>query len=109
MKINLFFMKSRVAKRIFYIFIICVLLPIGILAFISLYQLSEDQKEKSFQKLHQVSKNIGMSVLEGLSFIQSEMNVIALSNNAELQTPMLELGRARAIATRRTSYHLRRR
>ncbi len=91
MKINLFFMKSRVAKRIFYIFIICVLLPIGILAFISLHQLSEDQKEKSFQKLHQVSKNIGMSVLEGLSFIQSEMHVVAHSNNSGLQTPMLEL------------------
>jgi putative nucleotidyltransferase with HDIG domain len=91
MKINLFFMKSRVAKRIFSIFLICALLPIGILAFISLHQLSEDQKDKSFLKLHQASKNIGMSVLEGLSFIQSEMHVVALSNNAGLQTPVLEL------------------
>ena len=91
MKLNLHLMKSRVAKRIFYLFIICALLPIGCLAFISLHQLSEDQKEKSFQKLHQVSKNIGMSVLEGLSFIQSEMHTVALSNSAGLQTPVPEL------------------
>ena len=35
-------MKSRVANRIFYLFIICALLPIGLLAFISLDQLSKD-------------------------------------------------------------------
>lgn len=87
MKINLIFMKSRVANRIFYLFIICALLPIGLLAFISLNQLAEDQKKQSFQKLHNVSKNIGMSILEGLSFIQSEMQVVALSSDAKLQTP----------------------
>ena len=76
-------MKSRVANRIFYLFIICALLPIGLLAFISLNQLAEDQKKQSFQKLHNVSKNIGMSILEGLSFIQSEMQVVALSSDAD--------------------------
>ena len=90
MKIDLIFMKSRVANRIFYLFIICALLPIGLLAYISLHQLSEDQKKESFQKLHNVSKNIGMSILEGISFIKSEMQVVALSTNAELQTPTLE-------------------
>jgi len=88
MKINLILMKSRVAKRIFCLFVICALLPIGSLAFISLHQLSQDQKEKSFQKLHQLSKNIGMSLLEGLSFVQSEMHVASLSNSAGLQTPV---------------------
>ena len=91
MKTNPFLMKSRVAKRIFLLFILCALLPISILAFISLHQLSEDQKEKSFQKLHQASKNIGMSVLEGLSFIQSEMRVVAISNNMGSQTSVLKL------------------
>ena len=75
----------------FYLFVICALLPISALAFISLHQLSEDQKDKSFQQLHQVSKNIGMSVLEGLSFIQSEMHSVALSNNIESQTSVLKL------------------
>ena len=83
-------MKGRVANRLFFIFIICALLPIGLLAFISLDQLAEDQKRESFQKLHHVSKNIGMSILEGISFIQSEMQVVALSKNAKLQTPALE-------------------
>ena len=91
MKINLFLMKSRVAKRIFYLFVICALLPIGSLAFISLHQLSEDQKERSFQKLHQASKNIGMSVLEGLSFVEYEMHFASLSNNAGSQTPVREM------------------
>jgi HAMP domain-containing protein len=91
MKIDLILMKSRVAKRIFYLFIICALLPIGLLAYISLHQLSEDQKKESFQKLHHVSKNIGMSILEGLSLIQSEMRIVALSANAKLQTPALEM------------------
>ncbi len=31
MKIDLIFMKSRVANRIFYLFIICALFPIGFL------------------------------------------------------------------------------
>jgi putative nucleotidyltransferase with HDIG domain len=90
MRIDFIFLKSRVATRIFYLFIICALLPIGLLAYISLHQLSEDQKKQSFQKLHNVSKNIGMSILEGLSFIQSEMQVVALSTNAKLQMPALE-------------------
>ncbi len=84
-------MKSRVANRMFYLFIICALLPIGLLAFISLDQLAEDQKKESFQNLHRVSKNIGMSILEGLSLIQSEMRIVALSNNAKLQAPSLEV------------------
>ena len=91
MNINLFIMKNSVAKRIFFAFIICALLPIGILALISLQQLSEDQKEKSFLKLHQVSKNIGMSVLEGLSFIEAELHFAALSNNVGSQTSGLGL------------------
>ena len=78
MKSHLSFMKSRVANRIFYLFIICALLPIGLLAFISLDQLAEDQNKESFQKLHQVSKNIGMSILEGLSLIRAEMQIVAL-------------------------------
>ncbi len=90
MKIDLIFTKSAVANRIFYLFIICALLPIGLLAYISLHQLSEDQTKESFQKLHNVSKNIGMSILEGVSFIESEMQVVALSTNAKLQTPTLE-------------------
>jgi HAMP domain-containing protein len=91
MKINLIFMKSRVANRIFYLFIICALLPIGLLAFISLDQLAEDQNKESFQKLHQVSKNIGMSILEGLSLIRAEMQIVALAGNAKLQTPSFEV------------------
>ena len=90
MKINLSFMKSRVANRIFCLFIICALLPIGLLAYISLDQLAKDQKKESFQNLHHVSKNIGMSILEGLSLIRSEMQIVALADNAELQAPSFE-------------------
>ncbi|HMK55551.1 MAG TPA: HD domain-containing phosphohydrolase [Dissulfurispiraceae bacterium] len=82
MKLDFVFMSSKVARRIFLIFICCALLPIGSLAFLSLHQLSEDHKEKTFQKLHQASKNIGMSIIEGLAFIQAEMDIVAHSGNA---------------------------
>ena len=79
MKATVPFLRSVFAKRIFGLFILCALLPIGCLAFLSLREMSRNLKEQSHKHLHQAGKQISVSVLEGFSFLRTEMEVLALS------------------------------
>ncbi|MBP1728887.1 MAG: cyclic diguanylate phosphodiesterase, partial [Deltaproteobacteria bacterium] len=69
MKTTKSIIHSIVGRRILGLFIACALLPICGLAFLTLRQVSVKLQEESQQRLKQTSKNIAMSILEGLSFI----------------------------------------
>jgi len=72
-------MRSVVAKRIFGLFLLCALLPIGCIAFFSLREMSSNLKEQSHQHLHHACKQISVSVLEGFSFLRTEMEALVSS------------------------------
>ena len=76
MKTTSSIIHSIVGRRILGLFIACALLPICGLAFLTLRQVSDKIKEESQKRLKQTSKNTVISILEGLSFIQAEMNNI---------------------------------
>jgi putative nucleotidyltransferase with HDIG domain len=75
------FLSGIVARRIFALFLLCALLPIGSLAAFSLWEMSGTLKGQTDQRLHRAAKNINVALLQGLGFLQSEMEVLANSSD----------------------------
>jgi len=67
------FIHSRVARRIFSLFVVCALLPVCVLALLSLYRVSARLELDSHERLRQVGKNAGMTILEGMTLLQAEL------------------------------------
>jgi hypothetical protein len=77
MKLNATFLHSKVARRIFLLFVVCALLPMGLLAIISLRHVTQQLNEQSQRQLRQASKAQGMSIYERLHFLEAEMKLVA--------------------------------
>lgn len=77
MKIDATFLRSKVARRIFILFILCALLPIAALALISFGQVTNQLNTQSQRRLHQASKAVGISIFERLQFLDAEMEIVA--------------------------------
>ena len=82
MKIELTFLRSNVARRIFTLFIFCALVPILAMAIISFIQVRKQLYEQGQRRLHQSSKALGMSIFERLSFLENELKVFSSSLNS---------------------------
>jgi len=82
MKFEVTFLRSKVARRIFFLFVACALIPIAALAILSFVWVTNQLKERSQVRLKQESKNIGMGILERLWSIQGEMDMVASNLNA---------------------------
>jgi putative nucleotidyltransferase with HDIG domain len=85
MKTSFSFMRSVVARRILSLFLFCALLPIGSLAVLSLREMSGKLMDQTDQRLRHASKNVGMTVFQGLSFLQTEMEALALTYGNHLR------------------------
>jgi putative nucleotidyltransferase with HDIG domain len=85
MKTSFSFIRSVVARRILALFLFCALLPIGSLAVLSLREMSGKLMDQTNQRLRHASKNIGMTVFQGLSFLQTEMEALALTYGENLR------------------------
>lgn len=70
------FLKSRVARRIFGLFVLCAILPLLALSGFSFVFVSSELEQQSRQRLRQICKNKGFEVLEHLLFLETEMNMI---------------------------------
>ncbi len=77
MKFDTAFLRSKVARRIFVLFVLCALLPIAALAIISFSQVTKQLKEQSLARLQQASKALGMATLERLMLLETEMRMVA--------------------------------
>ncbi|MFQ5801535.1 MAG: HD domain-containing phosphohydrolase [Candidatus Methylomirabilales bacterium] len=77
MKLDTTFLRSKVARRIFILFILCALLPIAALALISFGQVTDQLNKQSQRRLHQASKAVGLSIFERLLFLDAEMKMVA--------------------------------
>jgi putative nucleotidyltransferase with HDIG domain len=82
MKIEKAFLRSKVAQRIFFLFILCAILPITILAIITYSNMTKQLHQQTRRELQQTSKSIGMAIFERLVLIESEMRMI--SSNLDL-------------------------
>jgi len=76
-QIDTTFLKSKVARRIFILFIFCALVPITTLSVISYSQVTKQLEEQNRLRLRRSSKSIGMSVMERLLFLENELKVFS--------------------------------
>jgi putative nucleotidyltransferase with HDIG domain len=79
MKIETTFLHSKLARRIFWLFVLCALIPISVLAVVSLRNVTAQLKEQSSRQLHQMSKDEAAAIYERLSFLEADLKLVAFS------------------------------
>lgn len=72
------FIHSKVARRIFVLFVVCTLLPVCILALVSLQRVSARLEVDSHERLRQAAKSAGMAIFGGLNLLQSELEFMPI-------------------------------
>ena len=77
MNLDTTFLRSKVGKRLFSLFILCSLAPITVLAVLSFTHVTNQLDEQSRSRLHQASKALGMGIFERLSFLEAGMRTAA--------------------------------
>ena len=82
MAIDLTFLRSKVAQRIFLLFVLCALLPIAALSIVSFTLVTRQLNSESQDRLSQESKAQGMSIYERLRFVEAEMRIIGANPGA---------------------------
>ena len=88
MKLEIKSFRTKVARRIFILFIICAILPISALALISFSHVEKQLYEQSKKRLRQESKSIAVSIYERLLFLRAEIKVMASNVDAYLEKDM---------------------
>src|SRR5210317_1165219 len=77
MKVDRTFLRSKVARRIFLLFITCALLPVTILAILSFQHVTRQLNEQSQERLHQAAGAMGMHLFERLLFLETGIEIAA--------------------------------
>ena len=83
MAMDLTFLRSKVAQRIFLLFVLCALLPIAALAIVSFTLVTRQLNSESQDRLSQESKAQGMGIYERLRFAEAEMRIIGAKLSAD--------------------------
>jgi hypothetical protein len=71
------FFRSKVARRIFLLFVLCALIPLSILAYFSFSQVTRSLYTQANVSLYQASKASGMTTVERLQFLETELDMIS--------------------------------
>jgi PAS domain S-box-containing protein len=69
--------KSRIGKRLFWMFVCCSFIPIITLSGLSYIQVKRQLNDQAVARLRQMTKAIGMSIYERLEFLENEMRLMA--------------------------------
>jgi signal transduction histidine kinase len=77
MKLELRSFQSKVARRIFILFIVCAILPVSAVALISFGQVERQLRKQSEARLQRECKAMGVSVYERLLFLRAEIRAVA--------------------------------
>ena len=72
------YIHSSVARQIFVLFIVCVLLPVCVLALVSLQRVSARLEMDSHERLRQAAKSAGMAIFGGLNLLQAELEFMSI-------------------------------
>jgi HD-GYP domain-containing protein (c-di-GMP phosphodiesterase class II) len=81
------FLRSRVARRIFFLFVLCALVPLSTLAYISFSQVTAQLHADATQRLRKASKGMGMALLERLLLLDSQLAMLGSSLAAQDPPP----------------------
>ena len=73
MQIEYACLRSRVARRVFVLFILCALLPVGALSLVSLTDVTSQLTQQAERRVRQESKAMGMSMYQRLLLLEAEL------------------------------------
>ena len=73
MQIEYAFLRSRVACRVFVLFILCALLPVGALSLVSLTDVTSQLTQQAERRVRQESKAMGMAMYQRLLLLEAEL------------------------------------
>jgi putative nucleotidyltransferase with HDIG domain len=76
MKFTADFLRSKVARRFFLLFICCALLPMVALTIVAFNQVTRQLAVQSHKRLQEETKTYGMSVYERLLLLDTDMEVL---------------------------------
>jgi signal transduction histidine kinase len=68
--------RSRVARRIFGLFILCALLPLGVMAYVALSQVTRQLEQQAEAYLQQANKATGLLLFERLLILESDLKAL---------------------------------
>jgi putative nucleotidyltransferase with HDIG domain len=93
MKIDKTFLRSKVARRVFLLFISCALLPITVLAVLSFRHVTRQLNKQSQERLEQAAKAMSMNLFERLLFLEAGMEMVTsnLDDASGLQASTVEM------------------
>ena len=77
MKIDTTFLRSKLGRRIFALFVLCALVPVTLLAAISFWNVNKQLREQNREQLREASHENGMAIYERLTFLESDMKLMA--------------------------------
>ncbi len=77
-KLETTFLRSKVGRRVFAMFVACALVPVLTLAAVSFYQVSRQLRQASHRQLVQASKAQGMGIVERLQMLDAELQLAAI-------------------------------
>ncbi len=69
-------LRSKVARRIFVVFLVCTIIPFAGLLSISYYEVATYFNNRSQQQLRALAKIIGMELFERLTLLESSLKII---------------------------------
>jgi putative nucleotidyltransferase with HDIG domain len=79
MNLETTFLHSKLARRTFWLFTLCALLPITVLAVISLRNVTNQLREQNLRELRQLSRDEAMSIYGRLIFLEANLKLAALT------------------------------
>ncbi len=100
MKIESTFLHSKLARRIFWLFVLCALVPIAALAFVSLRNVTAQLEEQSRMHLRQESRDEGLAIFERLKFVEADMELVASGvQDRSTKMPIVDSAGANALSS----------
>jgi putative nucleotidyltransferase with HDIG domain len=79
MNLEITFLRSKLARRTFWLFVLCALIPITVLAVVSLGNVTAQLRVQSLRELRQVSREESMNIYGRLRFLGDNLKLAALS------------------------------
>ena len=70
------FLRSKVAWRVFLLFVLCALVPVSLLALLSFSQVTKELERQALRRLHNECKAAGLTIIERLFFLETDLEMV---------------------------------
>lgn len=84
MKFEKRMLRSKLARRVFAMFLLCALVPITGLSLLSLKQVSKQLETQSYRRLKQLTKTYSLSIYERLTYLDRNLRMLT-AMSADIQ------------------------